>query len=82
MPPIVVGEPERIMFDMASGCARIGVIGDVLITDIGGAKGAGLDAIWVLTGPPARQTSSRPGSARIWFPDSLAVLPDANRAMP
>src|SRR5258708_4567033 len=52
-PAVVVGKPERIMFDIAcealAGCARIGVIGDHLIADIEGAKRAGLDAILVQT---------------------------------
>ena len=65
-PAVVVGKPEKIMFDIAcetlAGCARIGVIGDHLIADTEGAKRAGLDAILVLTGTTSRATSGRVGS--------------------
>ena len=49
-----VGKPERFMFEIAretlADCARVAVVGDHLVSDIAGAKRAGLDAILVLTG--------------------------------
>jgi ribonucleotide monophosphatase NagD (HAD superfamily) len=68
MPAVVVGKPERIIFDIArkalAGCARIGVIGDHLTTDIEGAKRAGLDAILMLTEAGWR-VGGRPGQITI-----------------
>jgi len=53
--PIVIGKPERILFDMAldqMGATReeTVVLGDRLDTDIAGALAAGMDSIMVLTG--------------------------------
>jgi HAD superfamily hydrolase (TIGR01450 family) len=83
-PAVVVGKPERIMFDMAcetlAGCARIGVIGDHLITDIEGAKRAGLDAILVLTGTTSRADIERAMTPPDLVLNSLAALPEAIRA--
>ncbi len=58
--PIVIGKPERAMFDAAIeklGAAREGmaVLGDRLDTDIAGARRAGLRAILVLTGITTRE---------------------------
>lgn len=57
-PAVVVGKPEPIIFDIARqalpGCERIGVIGDHLLSDVTGAKRAGLRAILVLTGTTSR----------------------------
>jgi len=51
---MVVGKPEPFIFEIArdilSECRRVAVVGDHLESDIAGAKGAGLDAILVLTG--------------------------------
>jgi 3-hydroxyisobutyrate dehydrogenase len=77
----VVGKPEPVMFEIAcqalAGCERIWVIGDHLITDIAGAKRAGLGAILVLTG----MTSRAELPAAVIPPDlvleSLAALPAA-----
>jgi 3-hydroxyisobutyrate dehydrogenase/2-hydroxy-3-oxopropionate reductase len=50
----VVGKPEAYMFELArdalADCEHVAVVGDNLASDIAGAKGAGLDAILVLTG--------------------------------
>jgi 4-nitrophenyl phosphatase len=55
---VVVGKPERFIFELAReslpGCARVAVVGDHLISDIAGAKRAGLGAILVLTGTTSR----------------------------
>jgi 3-hydroxyisobutyrate dehydrogenase len=84
MPAVVVGKPERIMFDIArealAGCARIGVIGDHLTTDIEGAKRAGLDAILVLTGATSLADLERAPIPPDLVLDSLAALPEAIRA--
>jgi HAD superfamily hydrolase (TIGR01450 family) len=49
-----VGKPERFMFEVARealvDCTHVAVIGDHLLSDVAGAKRAGLDAILVLTG--------------------------------
>jgi HAD superfamily hydrolase (TIGR01450 family) len=84
VPAVVVGKPERIMFDIAcealAGCARIGVIGDHLTADIEGAKRAGLDAILVLTGATSQADLERAPILPGLVLDSLALLPDAIRA--
>ena len=83
-PAVVVGKPERIIFDIAcealAGCERIGVIGDHLTTDIEGAKRAGLDAILVLTGVTRRADLERAPMRPDLVLDSLAALPAAVRA--
>jgi 3-hydroxyisobutyrate dehydrogenase/2-hydroxy-3-oxopropionate reductase len=83
-PAVVVGKPERIMFDIAretlAGCARIGAIGDHLIADIEGAKRAGLDAILVLTGTTSRADIERAMTPPDLVLNSLAALPEAIRA--
>jgi HAD superfamily hydrolase (TIGR01450 family) len=54
----VVGKPEPIVFDIARkallGCRRIAVVGDNLLSDVLGARRAGLPAILVLTGTTTR----------------------------
>jgi len=81
MPAVVVGKPERIMFDIArealAGCTRIGVIGDHLTADIQGAKRAGLDAILVLTGATSQADLERAPIPPDLVLDSLAALPEA-----
>jgi HAD superfamily hydrolase (TIGR01450 family) len=53
-PATIIAKPEPVMFRLAraalAGCERIAVVGDHLVTDIAGAKRAGLDAILVLSG--------------------------------
>lgn len=84
MPAVVVGKPERIIFDIArealAGCARIGVVGDHLTADIEGAKRAGLDAILVLTGATSLADLKRAPIPPDLVLDSLAALPEAIRA--
>lgn len=62
-PAVVVGKPEPIVFGIARealiGCERIGVVGDHLVSDVLGAKRAGLDAILVLTGVTTRAELER-----------------------
>ncbi len=56
-------KPEPIIFNIArnalTACERIGVIGDHLISDVAGAKRAGLRAILVLTGTTSRRDLER-----------------------
>lgn len=84
MPAVVVGKPERIMFDIArealAGCTRIGVIGDHLTTDVEGAKRAGLDAILVLTGATSQADLEQAPIPPDLVLDSLAALPEAIQA--
>jgi HAD superfamily hydrolase (TIGR01450 family) len=79
VPAVVVGKPERIVFEIARealpGCERIAVIGDNLVADIAGAKRAGLDAILVLTGLTARADLERAAIAPDLVLDSLAAFP-------
>lgn len=57
-PATIIAKPEPAMFRLAraalAGCERIAVVGDHLVTDIAGAKRAGLDAILVLSGVTRR----------------------------
>ena len=50
----VIGKPEPFIFDLArealGGADRVAVVGDHLVSDVVGARRAGLDAILVLTG--------------------------------
>jgi glycerol-1-phosphatase len=84
MPAVVVGKPERIMFDVArealAGCTRIAVIGDHLTTDIEGAKRAGLDAILMLTGASSQADLEQAPIPPDLVLDSLAALPEAIQA--
>jgi glycerol-1-phosphatase len=77
----VIGKPEPIMFQLGrealSGCARVAMVGDHLVSDIAGAKRAGLTAILVLSG------TSNQGDLELADPQpdlvlqSLADLPQA-----
>jgi HAD superfamily hydrolase (TIGR01450 family) len=77
----VVGKPEPIIFEIAretlAGCARVGVVGDHLIADIAGAKGAGLGSILVLTGATRREDLEQAVILPDVVLDSLAGLPNA-----
>ena len=58
--PVVIGKPERAMFDIAVeklGAARevTAMLGDRLDTDIEGAQNAGLQSILILTGVTTRE---------------------------
>jgi glycerol 3-phosphatase-2 len=78
---IVVGKPEPFMFQTAcealDGCRRIAVIGDHPVSDIAGARGAGLDAILVLTGVASRPDLEQAPVAPDLVFDSLAAFADA-----
>jgi 4-nitrophenyl phosphatase len=58
--PIIIGKPERAMFDIATEQMRVepshcAMLGDRLDTDIEGAHRAGLKSILVLTGVTSRE---------------------------
>jgi 3-hydroxyisobutyrate dehydrogenase len=75
----VLGKPEPSIFRMAcgalSGCAAIAVVGDNLAADIAGAKGAGLDAILVLSGAASQEDAMRSAVKPDWILPSIAALP-------
>jgi 4-nitrophenyl phosphatase len=84
--PIVVGKPERIMFDLAiekmnAVRENAATLGDRLETDILGGQRAGLKSIMVMTGvtTPAilTQSSIRPDAV---FDDLIALRADWQRA--
>jgi 4-nitrophenyl phosphatase len=78
---VVVGKPERLMFDIArdvlAGCRRLVAIGDHLITDVAGAKRAGIPSILVLTGVATRADIDQADILPDLVLDSIADLPDA-----
>jgi HAD superfamily hydrolase (TIGR01450 family) len=79
---VVVGKPEPIVFGIArealTGCERIGVVGDHLVSDVLGAKRAGLDAILVLTGVTTRAELTRAMVQPDLVLESLAALVKEN----
>jgi HAD superfamily hydrolase (TIGR01450 family) len=74
----VVGKPEPYMFVMARNLLRtadrVAVVGDNLVSDIAGAKRAGLDAILVLTGTSTRDDVADADYAPDLVLDSIADL--------
>lgn len=80
--PIVVGKPERAMFDIAieklnAPRESIAMLGDRLDTDIAGAQRAGLHSILVLTGVATRESLEHSDIQ----PDVVAENLDALREM-
>jgi HAD superfamily hydrolase (TIGR01450 family) len=77
----VIGKPDPFMFEVArdalAGCRHVAVIGDHLISDIVGAKRAGLDAILVLTGTTTRDDLEQAATQPDLVLPSLAALPGA-----
>ncbi|MFL5796883.1 MAG: HAD-IIA family hydrolase [Actinomycetota bacterium] len=84
VPAVVVGKPEPIVFEIAReslpGCERVAVVGDHLVSDIEGARRAGLGAILVLTGTTGRAELERATIRPDLVLDSLADLPAAMAA--
>lgn len=75
----VIGKPEPYVFEIArealAPCERIAVVGDHLVSDIAGAKRAGLGAILVLSGSATEAELQRaPIQPDLVLP-SLAALP-------
>jgi HAD superfamily hydrolase (TIGR01450 family) len=80
----VIGKPEPFLFEIARetlvGCEHIAVVGDHLLSDVAGAKRAGLDAILVLTGNTREDDVARsPVQPDLVLPD-LRALPDRRTA--
>ncbi|CAG0940380.1 4-nitrophenyl phosphatase [Anaerolineae bacterium] len=77
--PIIIGKPERAMFDIAlekMGAARESavVLGDRLDTDIEGAQRAGLKSILVLTGVTTRESLAQSSIQPDWVAENLNAL--------
>jgi 4-nitrophenyl phosphatase len=78
--PVVMGKPERAMFEQASAALGIPLeqtlmIGDRLDTDIAGAVKLGLQTVLVLTGIETRESAAaHPGIDRTLVVDNLAAL--------
>jgi 4-nitrophenyl phosphatase len=77
--PIVVGKPERAMFDIAmeqmgADRARAAMLGDRLDTDIEGARRAGLKSILVLTGVTTREMLAQSKVQPDWVFEDLDEL--------
>jgi HAD superfamily hydrolase (TIGR01450 family) len=74
----VIGKPEPFIFEIAReqlvGCERVAAVGDHLVSDISGAKNAGLDAILVLTGAATEDDLERaPIRPDLVLPDLAAL---------
>jgi 4-nitrophenyl phosphatase len=77
--PLVIGKPERAMFDIAvekMGAPReqTAMLGDRLDTDIAGAQRAGLASILVLTGIATRESLAQSAVRPDWVFDNLDAL--------
>ena len=77
--PIVIGKPERAMFDIAiekMSAAResTAILGDRLDTDIEGGKRAGLKSILVMTGVTTREILASSSIKPDWIFDNLDAL--------
>lgn len=77
--PIIIGKPERAMFDIAlekMGATRdsAAVLGDRLDTDIEGAQRAGLRSILVLTGVTSRASLAQSPIQPDWVVENLDAL--------
>ncbi len=77
--PIIIGKPERMMFDIA--VEKMGVthqvtatLGDRLETDIIGGHRAGLKSILVLTGITTREMLAQSSIQPTWVFDDLIAL--------
>ena len=76
--PVVIGKPERIMFDVAlerlgTAPERTLMVGDRIETDIAGAQRAGWRAALVLTGVATAEQAAADGRADAVF-ESLVAL--------
>jgi 4-nitrophenyl phosphatase len=77
--PIIIGKPERAMFDLAvekMGAPReaTAMLGDRLDTDIEGGMRAGLKSILVLTGVTTRAILAQSNVQPDWIVDDLNAL--------
>ncbi len=77
--PIVIGKPERAMFDIAIEAmgaprAQTAILGDRLETDVEGARRAGLRSILVLTGVTTRDRLAQSALQPDWVFENLDAL--------
>ena len=73
----VIGKPEPPMYEAARdrlGPGRILAVGDLLETDVAGARRAGLDSALVLTGGTTREAAEAADPQPTHVADSLAAL--------
>jgi HAD superfamily hydrolase (TIGR01450 family) len=80
----VIGKPEPFIFEIArdvlDGCRRVAVVGDHLVSDVVGAKRAGLGAILVLTGTATAKEVAGAGTKPDLVVPSLSALVTGRRA--
>jgi HAD superfamily hydrolase (TIGR01458 family) len=81
----IVGKPSPDFFhlalrDMDLCPDQVIMIGDDIATDIGGARGAGMDGILVRTGKYRPETLASAAAGPAFILDSIAQLPDLIRA--
>jgi HAD superfamily hydrolase (TIGR01458 family) len=77
----VMGKPSKDFFDLALSDMELGtdetvMIGDDIITDIGGARSAGMDGILVRTGKFQEDTLRKAAIKPSYVIDSITYLPD------
>ncbi len=80
--PIVIGKPERAMFDIAVEQLQtprefVAMLGDRLDTDIEGAQRAGLKSILVLSGVTTRERLEQSSTKPDWIFDDVRALTEA-----
>ena len=85
--PLIIGKPERTMFDgtvadMGVGAAQTAMLGDRLETDIAGAQHAGLRTILVLSGVSDEASLAASPVKPDWVFDSIRELTYAWRELP
>jgi 4-nitrophenyl phosphatase len=85
--PIIVGKPERPLFEQAlkhlgAAPATTAMIGDRLETDILGGKQAGLRAILVLSGVTRRDDVESAEAQPDWIFEDIGALAEALEAIP
>jgi HAD superfamily hydrolase (TIGR01450 family) len=74
---LVVGKPEPAMYEAARdrlGPGRVLAVGDLLESDVAGARRAGLDSALVLTGGTSRATAEAADPKPTHVADSLGAL--------
>lgn len=74
---LLVGKPEPAFYAAALdrlGPGRVLGVGDNLMVDVAGARGAGLDSALVLTGSSTRAQAAQSDPAPTHVADSLAAL--------
>jgi len=74
------GKPDQAIYTptlalLGTAKNRTLALGDSLRTDMAGAKAAGLDACWVLSGIDALQPDTAPQAARAAGVSPVAILP-------